>query len=397
MFTAELSKEHSRGLMILCATTFMALTTELAPVALILDIAKTFHMEVGHVGLAMGAYAIIVAVCAVPLTRLSSIFDRKRMMVFAALAYMVCNLIGAVAPNFWILCAGRMIGGVAHCITMSMAPAYGARMVSAKYKGRAITLVFSGASIGSVVGMPATAALGGWIGWRLTLVITALIGLIGMFLLLRYLPRISAADEENQRKAQAPIKGAVRTFFWAISVTTVMFTARNLLYTFMAPILVEHGLAEAWIGLVLLIISFASLLGVWYSGKVVDKSPRRGAFAGAIAMIIGMLPVCFAHSSILLVTIGAIVWGAGFSSMVPIAMSGAMSTRIASSDVTSAAINSCCNVGIFLGATVGGQLIAYLSIAHLAVVSIVLVLVGMAIIRNDKQAFPNIPAHMREN
>lgn len=391
MFTSDLPRPHAIGLFILCATTFMALTTELAPVGLILGIANSFHMEVGHVGLAIGAYAIIVAVCAVPVTRLSHYIDRKTLMVGAAAAYLVCNLICASAPTFWVLCLGRMIGGIAHCITMSMAPAYAARLVPARYKGRAISLAFTGCSIGSVVGMPATATLGDLLGWRYALLVSALFALAGMLLLMFYLPRISSAEEDRQRKAQLPIAGAKLAFYWAIGVTSVLFLAHNLLFSFMAPILVAHGLSRTWLGLVLLIISGTSLVGVWFAGRMVDKRPRQGALIATVAMMIGMLPICISHTPLIGIILGAIIWCAGFCSIVPFVMSGAMATNAVSPDMTSAAINSCCNVGIFLGATIGGQLIALLSIPHLAMVSIVLVITGTCMIVYGRQAFPSTP------
>ena len=68
----SLSVSTRIGLVALCAATFTAITSEMAPVALMLEMARTFHTSTGHIGLAVTAYALIVAVAAVPLPVLTA-------------------------------------------------------------------------------------------------------------------------------------------------------------------------------------------------------------------------------------------------------------------------------------------------------------------------------------
>ncbi|MFT8516354.1 MAG: MFS transporter, partial [Acetobacter persici] len=144
----SLSVSTRIGLVALCAATFTAITSEMAPVALMLEMARTFHTSTGHIGLAVTAYALIVAVAAVPLTVLTARVERKRLILVALAGYVLSNLIAAFAPTFAVLCLGRTLGGGAHALLMSIVSAFAANLVPKKLTCRAISFVVGGASMG---------------------------------------------------------------------------------------------------------------------------------------------------------------------------------------------------------------------------------------------------------
>lgn len=107
------------GLCALFACTFTALTSEVAPVGILIEMARTFRIPEGHAGLAVSAFALMVALSAVPLTIITARIDRKKLMLASLSGYVLSNLTVALAPTFAILCAGRLIGGLAHALLMS--------------------------------------------------------------------------------------------------------------------------------------------------------------------------------------------------------------------------------------------------------------------------------------
>lgn len=55
------------GLFALFACTFTALTSEVAPVGILIEMAQAFHIREGQAGLAVSAFALMVMIAAIPL------------------------------------------------------------------------------------------------------------------------------------------------------------------------------------------------------------------------------------------------------------------------------------------------------------------------------------------
>lgn len=375
------------GLGALCAATFIAITSELAPIGLMLEMSRTFDVGVGRIGLAITAYALIVAVIAVPLTSLTARIDRKKLLLTALVGYVATNVISASAPTFTVLCLGRVVGGAAHALLMSMVSAYAAHLVPARQTGRAISIVFGGASLGGILGVPGAAALGHFAGWRVALWVAAGLAAILTVFIAVYLPRVGHGTQAPSfTLARKP--GAVQAFIQALLANALFFLAHNTLYTYIAPVLMAHGLPESSISLDLLIIGACSLSGLWASGLVVDKSPRWGLLISGAVMVLGILLVCgHVVSGVATVAVVAL-WCSGYAGVIPFIMSGAIRTRATSADIAGAAVNSTSNIGILLGAAFGGRLLASYGVQVLAPVAIGLTVLTLLVVLLSAQAFP---------
>lgn len=375
------------GLGALCAATFIAITSELAPIGLMLEMSRTFDVGVGRIGLAITAYALIVAVIAVPLTSLTARIDRKKLLLTALAGYVATNVISASAPTFTVLCLGRVVGGAAHALLMSMVSAYAAHLVPARQTGRAISIVFGGASLGGILGVPGAAALGHFAGWRVALWVAAGLAAILTVFIAVYLPRVGHGTQAPSfTLARKP--SAVRAFIQALLANALFFLAHNTLYTYIAPVLMAHGLPESSISLDLLIIGACSLSGLWASGLVVDKSPRWGLLISGAVMVLGILLVCgHVVSGVATVAVVAL-WCSGYAGVIPFIMSGAIRTRATSADIAGAAVNSTSNIGILLGAAFGGRLLASYGVQVLAPVAIGLTVLTLLVVLLSAQAFP---------
>ncbi|GAN59171.1 hypothetical protein ACI01nite_21510 [Acetobacter cibinongensis] len=336
---------------------------------------------------------MIVAVIAVPLTSLTARIDRKKLLLTALVGYVATNVISASAPTFTVLCLGRVVGGAAHALLMSMVSAYAAHLVPARQTGRAISIVFGGASLGGILGVPGAAALGHFAGWRIALWVAAGLAAVLTVFIAVYLPRVGHGTQAPSfTLARKP--GAVRAFIQALLANALFFLAHNTLYTYIAPVLMAHGLPESSISLDLLIIGACSLSGLWASGLVVDKSPRWGLLVSGAVMVLGILLVCgHVVSGVATVAVVAL-WCSGYAGVIPFIMSGAIRTRATSADIAGAAVNSTSNIGILLGAAFGGRLLASYGVQVLAPVAIGLTVLTLLVVLLSAQAFP---AHLGEH
>ncbi len=376
------------GLCALFASTFIAVTTEVAPVGLLIDMSQAFHIEEGHAGLAVSAYALLVGLGAVPLTIVTARMDRKMLMLLCLAGYVVSNLICAVAPTFPVLCLGRALGGLSHAVLMSIAAAYASYLVPERMTGRAISFVYGGTSLGSVLGVPGAAAIGELAGWRTALwVISGLAVMLTIFIAL-FLPRVRAPAGGSPRLPTLRSRHAARIFAIVISVNTIFFFAHNLLYTYVAPLLLAHGLPESDLSIALLITGAVSVFGLWGAGRLVDSFPAAGLFGGGIAMLTGMSLV-YDHMLSGWMSVAAVgLWCAGYAAVIPFVMAGAIRARATSADVAGAAINSSSNIGILFGSAIGGHLLITLGFSVLCLASVSIALIGILLTVFSPVAFP---------
>ncbi|MCE2563642.1 MFS transporter [Komagataeibacter sp. FNDCF1] len=389
---STLSRSAKIGLCVLCATTFTAITSELAPVGLLLEMGQSFHINSGQVGMAVSAYALIVALMAVPLTILTARIERKRLLLAALAGYAVSNMVGALAPTFWLLCVGRAIGGAAHALLMSIISAYAAQLVPRRVTGRAISFVFCGASFGAVAGVPAAAAIGQFLGWRVALLTAGGLAAILAAVVVVALPSVATPARGSGFTLRGNSR-AVRNFGLIMGVTAGFFFAHNLVYTYIAPVLLAHGLPESSISVDLLAIGVCSLAGLWGAGHLVDTNPRAGMLGAGALLLVGLgLLVGHAVSGVGAIAAGAI-WCAGYAGAIPFFMSGAIRTQATTADIAGAAVNSTSNVGILLGSAVGGGLLATQGQGVLAPVAIGIGAFCLLLVMASRSAFPRHVVH----
>lgn len=388
MLFKTLSGQAIAGLCALFASTFIAVTTEVAPVGLLIDVSQAFRISDGQAGLAVSAYALLVAFGAVPLTIVTGRMDRKLLMLLCLAGYIVSNLISAVAPTFLILCLGRAIGGMAHAVLMSIASAYAAYLVPERMTGRAISFVYGGTSLGSVLGVPGAAAISHFAGWRTALYIMAGLAILLTIFIALFLPRVRAPSGGTPRLPTLRSRHAGRIFAIVVAVNAVFFFAHNLLYTYVSPLLLAHGLPESELSVALLITGAVSVLGLWGAGQLVDSLPAAGLFGGGIAMLVGMSLV-YDHLLSGWMSVAAVgLWCAGYAAVIPFVMSGAIRARATSADVAGAAINSSSNFGILMGSAIGGHVLSAAGFAVLCPAAVIVALTGILLTVCSPAAFP---------
>ncbi|GAN99217.1 MFS transporter [Komagataeibacter oboediens] len=376
------------GLFALFACTFTALTSEVAPVGILIEMAQAFHIREGQAGLAVSAFALMVMIAAIPLTIMTAHIDRKRLVVLSLLGYVASNLAVTVAPTFLILCAGRLIGGLAHALLMSIAAAYAARLVPQNMTGRAISFVYGGTSLGMVLGVPGAAAIGHMVGWRMAMGIMTVLAVVLTICIGFFLPPVSSPVQVREGLPAMAGQRAMRIFLVVVVVDAVFFFAHHLLYTYITPLLLAHGLSTGTLSIALLMTGGFSILGLWAAGLVVDRWPAAGLLGSGLAMLVGM-GLMYGHILSGWMAVAAVgLWCIGYSAVVPFVMSGAIRARATRPDVAGAAINAACNMGILLGSAVGGEVLSNGGFAVLTPLSCAMVLLGMIVAMLNPAAFP---------
>ncbi|MGN6445151.1 MFS transporter [Amnibacterium sp.] len=352
------------GLGALVLATFVAVTTEIVPVGVLPQLSRAFGTPTAVTGLLVTVYAALVAVLAVPLTRITDRFARKPLLLATIALYSVGNLAIALAPSFALLCAGRAIGGVAHALFFSLSSSYAAALVPARVQGRALAIAAAGASLGYVLGVPLVTSIGAALGWRAAFGALAVGGVLAVLATAAALPAVPSAGPAP--RAERGRRGAL---IGAAVVNGLAFFGHYALYTYVSTVLLDAGVAEAAIAPALFLFGAAGVVGLWLAGLVIDRRPRAGML-GALVLAAGAVSAVLMLQASTGGTVGAVsAWVVGFGAIPVFCTAACLRTRSLSPDLSAAVNNSASNVGIGLGAAVGGGVLAAAGLPALVVVS----------------------------
>jgi predicted MFS family arabinose efflux permease len=263
---------------------FTAVTTELLPSGLLPQISRDLGVEESAVGSLTAAYAAVIVITALPLSRLlGGRMPRKTLLIVTVLAFALSNVLLAASPNLTLAIAARLLGGVAHGLLWSSMAPYVARIVPAHSVGKAMAIVFSGNSIALAVGAPIGTMMGSVLSWRTSFLVLAGIAALLALLALRLLPPASDADRDS-----APSLRAAMALPGVIAVATawpLLLLGHFALFTYIAPFLLAAGLPSTATGISLSVIGVASLVGIWIAGLTADARPRGSVLTGVALLL----------------------------------------------------------------------------------------------------------------
>lgn len=302
------------ALLVLAALGFTAVTTELLPAGLLPQISHDLGVEESAVGSLTAAYAVVIVVTAVPLSKfLAGRVPRKRLLVSVVVLFALSNVLLALSPQLAFAVGARLLGGVAHGLLWSSMAPYVARIVPAEAMGRGMAVVFSGNSIAMAVGAPLGTLLGGIMSWRTSFLvlagIAAVLGVLAMRLL-PPLPLTGAAARPSIRMAiRQPGVVAVATA-WPL-----MLFAHFALFTYIALFVRAEGLPEAGTGISLSMVGVAGLLGIWAAGLTADRFPRRSLLVTIAVIVIAFCLMPFLAATWFGLLGLTAAWGAGVGAL----------------------------------------------------------------------------------
>lgn len=385
---SRLDASTGPGLFGLAAAVFAAVTTEMLPVGLLPQIGQSLGRSEADTGLLVGLYAAMVAVLSVPLAALTRRVPRKRLLMTAIGCYALSNLVCALAPDFTVLAAGRIVGGATHALFFAIAIGYGARLVPPTQTGRALALVSAGVSVGFVAGVPLATALGNAAGWRASFWALFVVLLVVLALLGKVLPDIPVTPEE----AGARRPGSRGRLATVVSSNTVAFVGHFALYTYVSALLLAAGAPPIGVALGLFVFGAAGLIGVLVGGPWLDRSPRGSVLVILGLVAVGILAVALTYPVLGLVIVAGVIWNGAWGPVPSLYQVAAVRTRATSPEMAGAWINASSNVGIALGALLGGRALEAAGIQASAWVALALVVVAVLIVAVGRRAFPGRPA-----
>ncbi len=351
-------------LVVLAAAAFTYVTAEILPVGALSSIARNLHVSVVLVGTLLTWYALVAALTTFPLVRWTAHWPRRRALLFSLVCLTASQLISALAPNFAVLAAGRVLCAVTHGLLWSVIAPIATRLVPPSHAGRATMSIYVGTSLALVIGSPLTAAMSLMWGWRLAAVcVTIAAGVVTVAARL-LLPELVLSDDQLKCVGPRARHHRNRRLIFVSLITMVGVTGHFVSYTYIVVVIREvvgvRGPNLAW---VLAAYGAAGVIAVGMVARPLDRRPRRAiilcmagltvAFAVLTLLAFGGQP---AAATVLIGTCAIVLWGAMATAVSPMMQAAAMRSGADDPDGASGLYVTAFQVGIMAGSLAGGLL-----------------------------------------
>ena len=252
---------------------FGLLTAEYLPASLLTPMATDLGVSEALAGQAVTVTAVVALFAGLLVPRLTRTLDRRVVLLSFTLLMIVSNLLVALSSSLTIVLIMRILLGIALGGFWSMAAAVAMRLVPEKRVPRALSIIFSGIAVGTVVAVPLGSYLGGLYGWRSAFVAAAAVGVITLAFQWCALPKMAALKLIKTASVLELLRrpGISMGMFGCV----LAHTGQYALFTYIRPAL-ESVVQIDVNGLALMLLGFgiANFAGTLLAGWVIERSLR---------------------------------------------------------------------------------------------------------------------------
>lgn len=346
-----------RALLALAMGGFGIGTTEFVAMGLLPQMADGLRVSEPTAGHVISAYALGVVVGAPVIAALAARVPRKQLLIALMIAFTVGNGIAVLAPNYEALLAARFVAGLPHGAYFGVAALVAAHLAERGHRAKAVAQVIMGLSVANVVGVPVAAWLGQTLGWRAAFVVVAVIGAGTVFAIVAWVPPLRDIRVTDPR---AELAGLRRGQIWLmLAVGAIGCGGTFAVYTYVSTTLTDvAGLPLSLVPLALMIYGVGLVAGNVVGGRLADRAPIGGLFAGlgGLAAMLMLFAVA-AHNQYTALIVLFLVGVAGA------AIGPGLQTRLmdvaGDAQTVAAALNHAAfNLANAIGAWIGGVVIA---------------------------------------
>ena len=270
MSPAAPQRTSQRALWALLAGNFVIGTGVMVVPGTLNEISVSLSVGVATAGQLITAAAVVMCIGAPLLAAAVAGWDRRQLLALTMLWYAAGHLLAAWMPSFGALLPGRMLTVIAPAIFTPQAAACVGMLVPAEQRGRAVTFVFLGWSIASVLGLPIGAMIGGHLGWRMAFMAIAALSVASAASIWLTLPNgirpavLTAAAWS--RVLRSPVLMGI------VSVTALQGAGQFVLSSYFGPILKQsYGADATALSVIWALFGIFGLIGNMVVSRYIDR------------------------------------------------------------------------------------------------------------------------------
>ncbi|GAA2880799.1 multidrug resistance protein [Aminobacter niigataensis] len=337
-------------------------TTEFVIVGLLPTVAHDLQITLPLAGLIVSVYALGVTFGAPVLTALTGRIERKPLLLGLMALFVIGNTAAALSPSYEMLLVARVLSAFAHGVFFSVGATIAADLVPENRRASAIAMMFMGLTVAIVTGVPLGTFIGQTFGWRATFWGVSALGVIAFAGIAALLPSTLKKAAPSSLLDQARVLGSGRLLL-VFAMTALGYGGTFVAFTYLASILeTVTGFSASSVSLLLVLYGLAIAAGNIAGGRIADRNPVKAltvlfALQAAVLLVFSFTAVSPAWTMVTLAGLGFLSF-ANVPGLQLYVVQLAKEHRPGAVDVASALNIAAFNLGIALGAWIGGLVVA---------------------------------------
>lgn len=346
------------------------------------QLARDLQISVSVAGQLLSVAAVAMCLGAPLFAATTSRIDRRWLLSLALLSLGLGHIACALAPDHAALVVLRPLAVLGAAVFTPQAAATIGLLVPPERRAAAVTTVFLGWSVASVVGMPLGNLLASYLSWRAGFAVIGVLGLLATLLVWRAVPPGLRVAPLSLR-SWADVAGSQRLRLILLA-TLLWCAAQFMVLGYITPALRELiAAAPATQAALLGLMGVSGVLGNLALNRVIgrigpDRSARAALGLITAGLLLWSLAGVLAPNTLVFAVVMA-VWGGGSFAFVSSQQARLAATAPALASASIALNSSSLYAGQAIGAVLGGVLLATLGVQALGPAALLTAAVALGI------------------
>lgn len=358
---------------------FVMAMAELVVTGILDRIAKDMNVSVGLAGQLVTIYAVVIAVVAPMLLSLTSNIGRKKLLLLSSATFIIGDLLAFASPDFTVLMTARIIQAASIGVFMAVALTAGAGLAAPEQRGSAIGIMMMGGSTALVIGVPLGTLIGEYLGWRYVFLLDAALALLVVIGIAAFVPKMENKESVSLKNQMATLRD--RRVLSGLFVTMLWTTGCQLLFTYITPFLQQSaGLNGSQISLILFVSGALAVIGSRLGGYGADRwGIYRTLVASMLLHAVALTVLPWGATTFAAAIILVAVWIGAAYMMAPAQQYYLVSLSPNTSGLVLGLNNSVMQLGMAIGAGMGGWVATRTSVMNLGWFGAVIIAAGLLV------------------
>ena len=243
-----------------------------------------FNITAKQFSYLVGAYPITAFVSSFIAAFFADRFDRKKILLFAYIPFLLGTLACGFAPTYETLLFARIFTGIFGGLIGAQVMSIVADLFGYEKRGAATGAVMSSFAIASTIGVPFALYLSNIFSWHAPFLLIGFLGIALVPFLVRFIPPMAGhlqESKEHQRWMEALYNVLdSRSQMLALLFSLLVMTGHFLIIPFVNPYLeFNKGFSKEQTPLIYLVGGIAAFFSAIILGKVADKVGKLNVFS----------------------------------------------------------------------------------------------------------------------
>ncbi|MFV0331815.1 MAG: MFS transporter [Dysgonomonas sp.] len=347
-------------------------------------IASSTGISVSLAGQLVTIYALSNAIGTPIFMLIASKLKEKSQIIISLIMLVVGAIVMIIAQGFFMMVVSRIITGIGAGVYSVAAYGLAVKLVAPEKQGSAILTVAMGVSSSLVFGVPLGRLISGIHGWQTIFWVIGTFSFAAIFIVMKIIPNSETMNTEQEIKENHKDESRFAVLnnpriAITLMVTLLMFIGFSIVDTYIAPYLRESMPSMIPnISIILMFLGVGSLIGSKLGGFLADRVGVVKTITGALKFQAVFLFIStFVSKYIVFGIIVLMLWDISCWIFGPIQNLNVVSLAPSLSSIALSLNSTFVQIGIAIGAGIGGFVVKNWSILSITWISGLSVLIGL--------------------